>query len=153
MSDRDVLMVRVYLTEGEGRLQDIMRYLHEQHRVAGATVYRGVRGFGASGHEHTSSLLDMSLDLPVVIEFFDAPERARPVIEHLKSVVDEGHVVFCLRKWLSWAGQADPPLTVEGAVPCAPLSRERENNRWQSVSHSTTAPSTVSTAPWRWRPT
>lgn len=94
MSDRDVLMVRVYLTEGEGRLEEIMHFLHEQHRVAGATVYRGVRGFGASGQEHTSSLLYMSLDLPVVIEFFDTPERVRPVIEHLKSMVDEGHLVY-----------------------------------------------------------
>jgi PII-like signaling protein len=39
-------------------------------------------------------LMDMSLDLPVVIEFFESPERAAVIIEHLDTQLAPGHIVF-----------------------------------------------------------
>ena len=89
-----VTMVRVYFTEGEKRLQLIMRYLHDEKAVAGITVFRGITGFGKSGSLHSSSLLDLSLDLPLVVEFFDNPEKVKAIINDLKKEVKPGHIIW-----------------------------------------------------------
>ncbi len=93
MSD-EVIMVRIYCTEGEHKLQETLRYLHDEERVAGVTAFRGVAGFGRSGRMHTASLVDLSLDMPVVIEFFDRTEKAMRVVEHLRDVLEPGHLVY-----------------------------------------------------------
>ena len=90
----EVIMVRIYCTEGEHRLKEMLDYLHNEEQVAGVTAFRGVAGFGRSGKMHTASLLDLSLDMPVVIEFFDRPEKMRAVIEHLKTKLEPGHLVY-----------------------------------------------------------
>ena len=74
MNKLEVVFVRIYLTEGEGRLEELLQRLHDEEQVQGVTVFRGISGFGKSGKLHSSSLLDMSLDLPLVIEFFDVPQ-------------------------------------------------------------------------------
>ncbi len=71
MKTRPISLVRIYVREGEHVLNQIVRFLHEEQHVPGLTVLRGIIGFGDSGAMHTSSLLDLSLDLPLVIEFFD----------------------------------------------------------------------------------
>jgi PII-like signaling protein len=93
MSD-EVTMVRIYCTEGEHKLKRMLNYLHNEEHVAGVTAFRGVAGFGRSGKMHTASLLDLSLDMPVVIEFFDRPEKMESVIEHLKKQLEPGHLVY-----------------------------------------------------------
>ncbi len=93
MSFTKVTMVRVYLTEAEGRLAKLMRKLHDEEKVRGVTVFRGISGFGKSGKVHSSTLLDLSLDLPVVIEFFDTPEKVEEILEHLQAVLEPGHIV------------------------------------------------------------
>lgn len=94
MNSSEVTIVRVYLTEAEGLEKQIIAYLHDEHKVRGATVFRGITGFGQSGELHSSKLLDLSLDLPLVIEFFDEPEKITKIIEYLKSLVDVEHIVF-----------------------------------------------------------
>jgi PII-like signaling protein len=94
MIAQDVLMVRAYLTEGDRQFKTLIRYLHDESKVQGVTVFRGITGFGKSGHVHSSTLLDLSLDLPVVIEFFDKPERAKPIVEHLSHILQAGRVVY-----------------------------------------------------------
>jgi PII-like signaling protein len=86
-------MVRVYLSESDHGLKPLLRCLHDELRVCGATVTRGVAGFGASGVVHSAGLVDLSSDLPLVLEFFDRPDRARAAIERIKDFVDPGHVV------------------------------------------------------------
>ncbi|MDX1513612.1 MAG: DUF190 domain-containing protein [Gammaproteobacteria bacterium] len=86
--------MRVYITEGSGKLKTLMKYLHDDSKVHGVTVFRGITGFGKSGRYHSSTLMDMSLDLPVVIEFFESPDRAQAIIEHLNSELEPGHIVF-----------------------------------------------------------
>lgn len=94
MRAEEVTVVRVYLTESSGMLRSLLNYLHDESRVHGVTVFRGITGFGKSGRYHSSTLMDMSLDLPVVIEFFEAPGRARSIIEHLTTRVEPGHIVY-----------------------------------------------------------
>jgi len=89
-----VTMVRIYCTEGEHKMREILDYLHDVEKVAGVTAFRGVAGFGRSGKMHTASLLDLSLDMPVVIEFFDRPDRVARVVEHLRTQIDPGHLVY-----------------------------------------------------------
>jgi PII-like signaling protein len=86
-------MVRVYLTESDRELKPLLKCLHDELRVCGATVMRGVAGFGASGVVHSARLVDLSVDLPLVLEFFDRPDRARIAIERIKDFVEPGHVV------------------------------------------------------------
>ena len=93
MNESAVIMVRIYLTEGEHRLKDLITRLHDVEQVKGLTVFRGITGFGKSGKLHSSTLLDISLDLPLVIEFFDTPERAAAIMEHLSETLEPGHMV------------------------------------------------------------
>ena len=89
----EVTMVRIYCTEAEHKLEPLLALLHDQEKVAGVTAFRGIAGFGKSGQIHTSSLLDMSLDLPVIIEFYDRPTKVAAVMEHLNDIVEAGHMV------------------------------------------------------------
>ncbi len=107
----DVLMVRVYLSEADyGRrttlMREILTALHDRHAVKGVTVFRGVAGFGADGEVHAGDMLRISVDLPLVIEFFDEPPAAEAAIHFLETMVAQGHIV-------SWRakrrGAAVPP--------------------------------------------
>ena len=98
MNTLDITFVRIYLTEGEGLMESLLKRLHDEEKVQGVTVFRGISGFGSSGKLHSSSLLDMSLDLPLVIEFYDVPEKVSQILEHIRQEIDPGHIV-------SWQGQ------------------------------------------------
>lgn len=94
MKSRDVTMVRIYITEGEGLLKRLLGKLHDEERVRGVTVFRGIAGFGRSGVMHSSQLLDLSLDLPIVIELFDEPKKVESILNHLQDMVAPGHIVY-----------------------------------------------------------
>ena len=93
MKTIEVTCVRIYLTEGEGHMSSLLGRLHDEEKVQGVTVFRGISGFGKSGKVHSSSLLDMSLDLPLVIEFFDTPQKVNNILEHLHGDIEPGHIV------------------------------------------------------------
>ena len=93
MKKLDVIFVRIYLTEGEGRMDGLLQRLHDEEKVQGVTVFRGISGFGVSGKMHSSSLMDMSLDLPLVVEFFDVPQKVNSILEHIRDDIDPGHIV------------------------------------------------------------
>jgi len=61
-----------------------------QEGLAGATVVRGIEGFGADSRLHTSRILRLSEDLPVVIEIVDTPEQIERVVPILDEMVGEG---------------------------------------------------------------
>jgi PII-like signaling protein len=92
MNTIDVRCVRVYLTEHD-KYQRLIERLHDVEKVRGVTVFRGISGFGKDGHIHSARLIDTVLDLPIVIEFFDAPERVETIIAHLREMVPPGHIV------------------------------------------------------------
>ncbi len=93
MSVTDIIMVRIYLHEAKANLNELIAFLHDDSKVKGVTVFRGISGFGSSGEIHSSKLLDMSLDLPVVVEFFDEPDTIHPILEQLKEKIKPGHMV------------------------------------------------------------
>lgn len=88
-----VTMVRLFLSEADSQLAPLLKKLHDDEKVKGVTAFRGIAGFGASGKMHSSSLLDMSLDLPIVIEFFDNPDKVTKILEHLSPQIGAGRIV------------------------------------------------------------
>lgn len=91
---KQITLVRVYLTETEKNLKALLDYLHDDSQVRGVTVLRGISGFGESGKIHAAHLVDLSLDLPVIIEFFDTPTKINPILSHLKTLVEANHIVY-----------------------------------------------------------
>jgi PII-like signaling protein len=70
--------------------------VHRAHRagLAGASVLRGIEGYGASSRIHTTRLLSLSEDLPVVIIIVDAEEKIRDFLPQLDELVSEGLVII-----------------------------------------------------------
>lgn len=58
--------------------------------LAGATVFRGIEGFGTKSRIHTAKLLTMTTDLPVVVEITDYKEKVEAFLPELEEVVKEG---------------------------------------------------------------
>jgi PII-like signaling protein len=96
--ETEIRVVRMYLSEAEhGRgknlMQEILKILHDQHRVKGVTVFRGIAGFGDSGEFHAADMLRIMVDLPVVIEFFDTPQVVEAVLEIVGGMVPKGRTI------------------------------------------------------------
>jgi PII-like signaling protein len=94
----EVTVVRIYLSEADhGRrknlMQEILNILHDQHRVKGVTVFRGIAGFGDAGEVHAADILRIMVDLPLVIEFFDEAAIVEAVLALLAGLVPEGRIV------------------------------------------------------------
>ncbi len=100
MNQSEVRLVRVYCSEKDHQHRKIIDLLHKDHQVAGVTAFRGIAGFGESGQLHEAGLLDVSLDLPVIVEFFDRPDKVAAVLPALHKTVGPGHMV-------SWLAQAN----------------------------------------------
>ena len=58
--------------------------------LAGATAWRGIMGFGANSRIHTSKILRLSEDLPVIIEIVDTPDRLRAFLSVIDDAIGEG---------------------------------------------------------------
>ncbi len=63
-----------------------------KHNLAGATVLRGLEGFGAHSRVHTAKILRLSSDLPIVIEIVDAKEKIESFIPVIDTAITEGMV-------------------------------------------------------------
>ena len=70
--------------------------VHRAHRagLAGASVLRGIEGFGASSHIHTARLLSLSDDLPLAIIIVDAEERVEQFLPQLDELITQGLVIL-----------------------------------------------------------
>jgi CBS domain-containing protein len=88
------LRVRIYVDEGQKVRRKpahlaILEFLRREN-AQGATVIRGVEGFGAAGQIHVSHLVDVAGDLPVVIEWIDSPAVVERLIGRVKELVPRG---------------------------------------------------------------
>ena len=87
--------------EGEGKLVRIFigeseAIVHRIHQAggAGATVLRGIEGFGAHSRIHTARILRLSQDLPILIEMVDTAERIDALLPTLDAMIQEGLVTI-----------------------------------------------------------
>ncbi|MGW7821188.1 DUF190 domain-containing protein [Streptomyces puniciscabiei] len=85
--------------------------VHRAHAagLAGASVFRGIEGFGASSRIHTSRLLSLSEDLPVAVVVVDTEERVRAFLPQLDELVDEGLVTLEECKVVRYVGRSGGP--------------------------------------------
>jgi uncharacterized protein len=91
-------LLRIFIGEsdtwhGKPLYQAIVERLR-QEGLAGATVVRGIEGFGASSRLHTTRILQLSTDLPVVIEVVDSQERIDHIVPVLDAMVGDGLVTL-----------------------------------------------------------
>jgi len=94
----DAILLRVFLGEtdkhdGRPLYEQIVLKARELN-IAGATVLRGVMGYGARSRLHTAKVLRLSEDLPLVIEIVDTEEKLAPLLPFLDEVVGEGMVTL-----------------------------------------------------------
>lgn len=91
-------MMRIFLGESDrhdGRpLYEVLLQLLRERGLAGATVLRAVAGFGASSTIHTANLLRLSVDLPIVIEVVDTPERIEEVVPAVDALLGGGLITL-----------------------------------------------------------
>lgn len=85
--------------------------VHRAHAagLAGASVLRGIEGFGASSRIHTARLLSLSEDLPVVVTIVDAEERIRAFLPQLDELVSEGLVTIEKVEVVRYVGRPPQP--------------------------------------------
>jgi uncharacterized protein len=88
------IRVRVYFGErdrhdGKPLWSALLDWLRE-HGAAGATVTRGLAGYGAHSRIHAATLTDLSADLPLVLEWIDAEERVRRLLPGLEAMLQGG---------------------------------------------------------------
>ncbi len=93
MMMEQVSVVRIYITEGHSQLDKLLKQLRDWEHIRGVTVFRGISGFGDSGVIHKSTIIDMLGELPLVIEFFDTPDKVEEIINHLKTEIKPGHIL------------------------------------------------------------
>jgi hypothetical protein len=94
----EALLARIYIGESdtfEGRpLYDaIVRRLRERN-IRGVSVFRGIEGFGRSSRVHTTRILALSGDLPILLEVVDEEARLRPVLDELEPMIGGGLVTL-----------------------------------------------------------
>jgi hypothetical protein len=87
-------LLRIFIGESDqwhhrSLYEAIVLKARELH-LAGATVTRGVMGFGATSRLHTAKILRLSEDLPLIIEIVDSEEKINELLPHLDEMVTEG---------------------------------------------------------------
>lgn len=91
-------LLRIFVGESDkhdGRpLYEAIVNSARERGMAGATVLRGVLGFGAHSRIHTAKILRLSEDLPIVIEIVDKPERIAEFLPQLDEMIDEGLITL-----------------------------------------------------------
>ena len=107
-------LLRVFIGESDrcdGKpLYEVIVRLARKRGLAGATVLRGLEGFGANSRVHTLRILRLSEDLPVVIDSVDDAERIATFLPELDVLVQEGLITLEKVQVIAYRhnGQADP---------------------------------------------
>jgi PII-like signaling protein len=111
--DGEQTLVRIFFGEREKwHHQPLERALLERLRkegFAGATVFRGVAGFGANSVIHTASIVDLSGDLPILIEVVDDDEHMQTLVPILDEMLTGGALVTMEKvRVLRYAASGEP---------------------------------------------
>jgi PII-like signaling protein len=91
-------LLRVFIGEadryhGEPLYDEVVKRLRMME-IAGATVYRGILGYGAKGHEHKKSFLHISKDLPIMVSAIDTPEKIAAAADAIENMIGDGLIVI-----------------------------------------------------------
>lgn len=88
--------LRIYIGESDTwkgeNLSTAIVLKAKEMKLAGATVFRGIMGFGANSHLHTTKVLRLSEDLPVLVEIVDTEENIEKIMPFIEETVKQGMV-------------------------------------------------------------
>jgi PII-like signaling protein len=91
--DKDSKLLRIFLGELDKHnsvpLYEALVLAAKKQGIAGATVFRGILSYGASSRIHTAKLLDLSMDLPIIIEIVDGKEKIEAFISVADHMIEE----------------------------------------------------------------
>ncbi|MHC4220811.1 MAG: DUF190 domain-containing protein [Planctomycetota bacterium] len=94
----DTMLLRIFIGESDtckGKpLYEQIVLKAKQLGLAGATVIRGIMGFGVSSQVHTAKMLRLSADLPIVVEIVDTQEKLDKILPFLDETVTEGLITL-----------------------------------------------------------
>lgn len=108
-------LLRIFIGEsdthhGKPLYQAIVERARE-HGLAGATVVRGIEGFGADSRLHTARILRLSEDLPVLIEIVDTEERINEFLPTVDEMVEEGMLTMETVEVIAYRAKRPPGPT------------------------------------------
>lgn len=92
--ESEAILLRIFIGESdryEGR--PLYKYLVEMFKkegLSGATVLRGIEGYGKTSRLQTMSILRLSTDLPIIVEVVDLPERIEKIKPKLDEIIKQG---------------------------------------------------------------
>lgn len=94
----EAYLLRIFIGENDrinGKLayKKIVEILKEND-IAGATVLRGILGYGASSRIHSAGLLTLSGDLPIIIEAVDREEKIKDIISKIEGLISKGLITL-----------------------------------------------------------
>jgi len=92
------VLMRIHIGErdkhdGRPLYAQIVEMLRQRH-YAGATVYRAIMGFGASSRIHTDRFLELSLDLPIVVECVETEENIEAILPEIDAMIGGGLITL-----------------------------------------------------------
>jgi len=107
--------------EGKPLYQQIVELLRSR-QYAGATVFRGIMGFGASSQLHTDRFLELSMDMPMVVECIETEEKIEAILPELDEMLGGGLITLERAKVILYRADRPPerrsgswPIDVTGA--------------------------------------
>lgn len=90
--DPNAKLLRIFIGEsdkaGHQPLYEALVYEAKKQGLAGATVLRGIMGFGANSRVHTAKLFELSADLPIVVEIVDSEEKIRAFVQIVNALFE-----------------------------------------------------------------
>jgi PII-like signaling protein len=94
----DGQLLRIFVGESDHHdgkpLYEALVLAAREHGIAGATMLRGLMGYGATSRIHTAKILRLSEDLPIVVEIVDSPEKIAAFLPVVESMVRGGMVTL-----------------------------------------------------------
>ncbi len=106
------VLMRIHVGEsdkhrGKPLYQEIVELLRSRH-YAGCTVLHGMMGFGASSRLHTDRFLELSSDLPIIIECVDTEEKIEAVLPLLDDMIGGGLITLERAKVIMYRAEVPP---------------------------------------------
>jgi uncharacterized protein len=122
------VLMRIHIGEkdrfdGKPLYRQIVELLRSRH-YAGATVQRGIMGFGASSHLHTDRFIELSTDLPIVIECIETEEKIEAILPELDKMLGGGLITLERARVIMYRAELPPerrtgswPIDIAGVRP------------------------------------
>ncbi|HNW57574.1 MAG TPA: DUF190 domain-containing protein [Bacteroidales bacterium] len=92
--------LRIYISSTDkfkhSPLYEVIVYAAREHGIAGATVLKGIMGFGSSSEIYTNKLWEVSEKVPLIVEFIDEPDKINDFFELIRPLCEEagkGHII------------------------------------------------------------